>query len=464
MYFLDGILTEPQRISLTEAGVEFSETRIGTDSFHRHGIFLADESVLEAVKTLGVLYNPNSPDSNLLCDPVTDLVYRDENGTGCHLVPTFPRPTPADPVFLECRSIQRDRFSRFDNMSDYADMLRKTLESSYGDVGLEMFVHYPGRSTAVFSNAAGLLHINITSAPDGMRSDRVRTYDDPRFITRVIGNTRDYFVVRNASGRYIAMFQGDMTGGSLWLLFDPKDCDDPAEVTGYVMYSLARHLHPELGADEGIVAYRASSARRRYVALARDRMRAELAALPENATRAADLASQALDQYTAAARQQELARRRLTEEVDEAALLSQLTTQMEREFEALNASPDFTSIVFGANELSVTTRPLLLVHGGREYELGRYQFIVADRNGLTNVHVNGLDNQGNGIYCHPHVNGDRPCFGNQGENFARLMGTRQYGVLLPLIVMYLERGYQPTDSYMHIEDFHFTSRSLTEAS
>lgn len=460
MYFLDVILTDPQRLSLTEAEVVFTEARIGSDSFHRHGIFIDEDSVSEAVRVLGVLHNPDGH-SGHLTDPAIGSTYLDENGMECYLVPTYPRPTPENPVLLT-NGIRSSGFNRFDSMSRYSETLLDTLTATYGEVGLEMIVKTLSTHTATFSNAAGLLHINIASIPEGMAYDSVRSDDGPRILMRVIGSTRDYFVIRNANGRYIAMFKGDTSGGMLWLLFDPLNCDQPTETIGYVMYSLARHLHPELGADEGIVAYRASSARRRYLDLARDRMRAELAALPANAIRAEELASEALVQYTAAARQRELARRRLTEEVDEASLLSQLTTQMEREFEAITASPDFTSVSFTDNELCVITRPLLLIHDGREYALGRYSFLINERNGRVDVQINGLDFLNNGSTCHPHVANATPCFGNQSENFAQLLAARQYGVLLPLIVMYLERGYQPTDSYRRVEDFQFTSRSLSE--
>jgi hypothetical protein len=260
------------------------------------------------------------------------------------------------------------------------------------------------------------------------------------------------------------MFKGDENGGTLWLLFNQLECINFTETLSYVMYALARHLHPELGEIDDITAYRELAARREYLAAARERLRAEVAARPAIAARANEEVTRAEQALITLVRSADAARRLADGGVDEATLLSEIVLQMEREFADLEASSDFESISFVNSSLEAVTRPVEITHDGIVYSMGRYKLVILAGHD-TSIRIYSADGvqsvQGR---CHPHVDGGGvPCYGNQRENFARLLAGRQYSVLLPLIVMYLETGYQAFDSYDHIELFHVPTSRLQEA-
>lgn len=457
MYFTDCILTDTQRQNLTEAGVVFKEELIGNETLHRHGISFDTDHLDIVVRVLGLLYN-RAGNQEYVIDPVSGEYFRDRGyHDAFYRVPVIDRPTANNPVvFLETR------FSgRYENRTSH---LRPILEQAYGELQLGMVVETFRNQPAPFIERPGLLQVSVFSHPEGTRSEEIAGVDGMRLMLRVVGSTRDYFVVRNSAGRYIAMFKGDENGGTLWLLFNPSDCTNLTETLSYVMYALSRHLHPELGEIDDITTYRESAARREYLATARERLRAEVAARPAIAARANEAVARAEHALITSVRSADIARRLAGESVDEATLLSEIVLQVEREFADLAASPDFESISFENSSFVAITRPVEITHDGVVYSMGRYKLVIMAGQD-TSIRIYSADGvQSPRGLCHPHVESSNlPCYGNQRENFARLLAGRQYSVLLPLIVMYLETGYQPFDSYGYIELFQVPTRRLQEA-
>lgn len=446
MQFIECVLTDSDRQRLQDAEVEFTEHVIGTATHHLLGITFRDHATETVVDLLGLIRDYNG-DDNRVCNPVTrDYFYHMNEDV--RSVPLLLPPQAGEAPLL-VNSWRRFGRSRDQDLSEISRSM-----------GMGLIIRR-AHDSAPFAYRAGQLMIHVNGHPPGTSSEILEQgFEGCSRYRRVIGPTRDFVVVRNDSGRYIALFQGDAAGGTLWLLFDFDDCGSPMEILKYVLHALAQNLNPDLGAVLTYAEYLRLAGQRAYIAHARDRLRADLQELPRQAARTTDRVREIQGQLVAALRDQQLAVLRQAEPVrSEDELIAELVLKMEQEFANLSGSPDFESILFEGRSIVAVTRPIEITWRGNIYSYGRYKLTCT----TDAIQIFSVDRPLSGEKSHPHINGTSPCFGNMTQTMAKLLAERRYGELLPLLVIYLERGYDPAGAYVTIDSCNVPVRPVQEA-
>jgi hypothetical protein len=428
-YYVDYLLSDEQRAALAAAEIDFAEMTLGTPAFHRHGVSFPDDD-LEVVLDILHLIDDNE-NSERLETPQGDYV--DEH----YLLDLVEMPT-ADNPFVCSLGQRREDTAVYNNHQ--AELRHGLLLRSY-DHGYAAHRRIPG-----------VLVINTHCSPvrntGGCGSRFASITDGCRLTAEGLGN--EYSVLLTPEGEPMAAFRGDADGGSLWMLFQPNEVSNPA-VVDYILYWAARQMFPELGEAVSLTEYNLIAARERYVLRAGRQIETEIREIGDRVSDAMSAVERARSELVDALRRADAScnRREELTSRDRAALIRELSEHLDREMQGIGESPDFESVEFVDDTIMVGTRPLLLRHEGRVYQLGRFTIEI----GRRSLRINSRDG-----LRHPHVT-ERggPCLGNISEGVARMQAAMQYGPLLTILMRYLEYGYNPGDSYIRIENINAPS-------
>jgi len=432
-YYLDWLLTPEERERLQAANVRFSEVGIGTATYHRFGLMMEESTLENVLDLLGVIRDEDEDDE--LQTPQGDYL------PGVTAIKVTDRPTPLRPVV----EIGGNYLG-----TEYLSI----LAASYAELKLTMVTQF-WDGECDYRHIYNALYVAVFSFPDWESIEEVDGfgYRSTRFEASPNIST-EYLVIRDQENRTLGLFKGDVTGGTLWLPFNfGRDPEDGARLA-YVMYVLARRLHPELGEiasyTEVVTERRQEIQRQRFAQLAQLRLEQEINELDTSLRESDSRVENARQRYVETMRAAQAARVRYQyiQERDEGSILQEMLEEFSREFDQLLNSADFESVDFDGQTVTVKTRPLVLVYDEQSYGLGRYQIMA----GRDSIRIESLDGvRGDRYECHPHVRDGRPCLGNLGTSISKLQATMSYGVLMPMLVAFLETAYNPIDSYVRIE-------------
>lgn len=123
--------------------------------------------------------------------------------------------------------------------------------------------------------------------------------------------------------------------------------------------------------------------------------------------------------------------------------------RLRKEFDALAAAKPVLAVRAYADRVEADTRTVFITHMGHRYEIGRFRISISERGDLT---LRNLSNTAVRTDCeHPHVRDKRPCLGNLTESVAKLLGERDYALVINLLFRFLE-SYSPAGRpYANIE-------------
>lgn len=114
--------------------------------------------------------------------------------------------------------------------------------------------------------------------------------------------------------------------------------------------------------------------------------------------------------------------------------------RLRKEFDALAAAKPVLAVRAYADHVEADTRTVFITHMGRRYEIGRFRISITERGDLT---LRNLSNTASGTHCeHPHVRDRRPCLGNLSESVGKLLGERDYALVINMLFRFLE-SYSP---------------------
>jgi hypothetical protein len=114
--------------------------------------------------------------------------------------------------------------------------------------------------------------------------------------------------------------------------------------------------------------------------------------------------------------------------------------RLRKEFDALAAAKPVLAVRAYADRVETDTRTVFIAHMGRRYEIGRFRISISERGDLS---IRNLSNTASGTECeHPHVTSGRPCLGNLTDSVAKLLGERDYALVINLLFRFLE-SYSP---------------------
>lgn len=255
-------------------------------------------------------------------------------------------------------------------------------------------------------------------------------------------------VIKDESGNAIVQ----VIGRKVYLLCDLLSYDEP-----WVPSVLARAVYDGIRAaqgnpldDEGdAAAWRGSldAERDKYVALCLQRVDARRAAIEKEIADYDEEINDASRRITNAVRKRHGAVKALeTFMKDEQAAE---TERLRKEFDQLAAAKPVLAVRAYADRVEVDTRTVYIEHVGRRYEIGRFRISIDDRGGLS---IANISNTATGGGCdHPHVRDRRPCLGNISEPIAKLLGERDYALVVNMLFRFLESYSPPGRPYAHIE-------------
>lgn len=123
--------------------------------------------------------------------------------------------------------------------------------------------------------------------------------------------------------------------------------------------------------------------------------------------------------------------------------------RLRKEFDALAAAKPVLAVRAYADRVEADTRTVFITHMGHRYEIGRFRITISERGDLS---LRNLSNTATRTDCeHPHVRDKRPCLGNLTESVAKLLGERDYALVINLLFRFLE-SYSPAGRpYANIE-------------
>jgi hypothetical protein len=448
LYYIDCILTNQQRAELIDKGVDFTELTLGTEAYHRHGVAFSREDGNAVVEVLGLLWEEGRSHEELYT-PQGEWV------EGYYIARLVPLPTPARSLLYRNGRMPRGDEEELYDVSQLR-LARGAVLEEFED-GYEAYRHIPG-----------VLFINTGSIPDvengvgfrcaGWFKGRNACFMVCDYPERL---SPEYRPIKDEESSVLAYFRGDSDGGTLWLTFKPNQLDRDEIgrlLVGYVLKVVAHWMHPELGEPPSYSECAKLLERENFIRIATRRLEREIDQIGVHTGEALEEVQEVRARLVRALRTASLLRRRAGELTsrERSELLKETVEQLEREFDALEASPDIESIEFGEDWIRGVTRPIQIRYGGLIYEMGHYTIFVNE----TKVAISSADgleqyseNRDRHV-CHPQIFSDgSACFGNASETIAKMQAEQAYSTLLPFLVVYLETGYNPADHELSIEKF-----------
>lgn len=442
-YYVDCLLTSRQRAKLVKKELDFSEVTVGSAAYRRHGVTFSTEDASAVLAELGLI-----PDLTISSKPLSVPGREEQVIPEFQQLPLMVGPSAEEPLVMASCSPR----SKYDVLfAQHADRL---------ELGVVLSEFRNTKSAA--READGVLFVNFRSAPEALKARSVYDYAmgtdrytcprnvDPKYL-KIIGKNR----------KVIALFQGDKRTGNLWLLVDPNSEPESEELVDYVLTAVERHIHPKLGPPPSYREFQEAGMRRRYMRQARQRLEEEQNSIDQHIEDVDQDVAQAREGLVSVLTLADAMRRRreILNGAKSHTVLAEIVARLEKEFDSLANSPEFQSITFDGDVVVAATRPITIKHKGKAYKFGRYKIEVGKRS-LRITSVDKVKSRSNNQHCHPHVSGGKPCLGNLAEGVARMQAGMEFELLLPLLVQYLEVGYNSDDSYSKIGEFNVTSRKL----
>ncbi len=131
------------------------------------------------------------------------------------------------------------------------------------------------------------------------------------------------------------------------------------------------------------------------------------------------------------------------------------STAYGEEFDKLTEHPDIEKIDIVNNNILVYTKLIVIHHGGRNYNIGKYK-VEIDTSGLNGgVRMFNLTRTAGGFH-HPHVAQEgTPCLGNIKGVIPQLIAERKYSALIAICIQYLKSYNDAHDGrpYLQISDW-----------
>ncbi len=131
------------------------------------------------------------------------------------------------------------------------------------------------------------------------------------------------------------------------------------------------------------------------------------------------------------------------------------------DFAALLADQDLADMRFLDDGLHLVTKPIVIAHDGRRYQLGSFT-VRLGKYGAVAVwseaprHPKGVP--------HPHIAKDGvPCYGNASDVIAKAAGELRIADLFRLMVRWLRDGYSPESAEVKIEEWPVEAQSAEAA-
>lgn len=125
-------------------------------------------------------------------------------------------------------------------------------------------------------------------------------------------------------------------------------------------------------------------------------------------------------------------------------------------FTNLLRMPQIKDIVFEDRLLVVTTHEIVVTYKRKKYPIGEFKIKINFPDGYT-IFENITRKIGE--YDHPHVYNGSACYGNIYSEISRCLSTCEVGVLIPLLIQFLE-SVTEGDWYTHVD--RWTEENKTE--
>jgi len=134
--------------------------------------------------------------------------------------------------------------------------------------------------------------------------------------------------------------------------------------------------------------------------------------------------------------------------------LKDIPVALDKKWAAINklsSSNIFENISFMRTGIRAISTPIVIKHGSKEYDMGRYEVILGF-NGETKI--DGIDPQNStgDATCHPHVRHSKPCWGNMAGTLPKLIGSSEIDVALVMVHTFLS-NYDSASPYKNIESW-----------
>lgn len=118
-------------------------------------------------------------------------------------------------------------------------------------------------------------------------------------------------------------------------------------------------------------------------------------------------------------------------------------------FTNLLRMPQIKDITIVDNIVVVTTHEIIVKYGREKYPIGEFIIKIDFPNGVLTL-LNTTNKRGD--YDHPHIFNGSGCYGNIGSEITRCMSHCEVGILIPLLIQYLET-VNAGDWYTHVDNW-----------
>lgn len=406
-YFLPFKLDSDTRERIAAAGIPIHERAMQCKTGIKTGLLVEDSRYNELMMFLQLVE--------------LDPAYREVRSDGqITVIEPVPRPDHSQLVVNEDVNAE----------PQISEPMMVLLRSQQALFDCKLVVRVCGGRESSLGSEHSALHIRLHSRPHAVPvAARAGDRAFDRQVIPLAGNLAEYQLIHaDDCPDPIALLQRSHSGATLWITFDVQSIPDSQEVFEFILQYAASCLNPEGYARKTWREWQYAIERRRYLELCRARLAHEQESLTGTIAQADQRLNQARATFMAEyATMQALQRRQLALAEGDKAVIDRYLEVYAREYDMLVNSPSLQKFQLSPSSLSFTTIPLEIKHQDTVYEVGCFTVSIGLANG--DISIKGK---------HPHVQDGRPCLGNIASEVAMLTVQRKYGVLVMLLIRYLE--------------------------
>lgn len=115
---------------------------------------------------------------------------------------------------------------------------------------------------------------------------------------------------------------------------------------------------------------------------------------------------------------------------------NQVDDTYEKTFDNLLAMPQIERIEIVDDIMHVYTHDIVVKYHRKNYTIGEFDISIDFVNGT--IEMLNLTHRIEYHYDHPHIVNKAPCFGNIHSDVYKYITTCEYGILIPLLIVFLE--------------------------
>lgn len=405
-YFIPVQHFQADRDALRKAGVTFSDRAVKVGHAMRAGI-LVDENYFErALEILGLAEIDQAYRNQVANDTIT-------------IVEIHPKPNYANELVFE------------GNEQAFSEQVKEILLETQQKLQRQLIARHCYDRQSSACNRTNAVQLQLLSWPFSVhRSDREQRQAYDQAVIPLQGNLQGYqLLFADNCPDPIALLYDDQDTVTVWLTFDPLGRHEKTRA----LFQFALHWATSVITEPTNPTptwqdFQDFQRRTAFLEHCEARLAIEVREIGGTIEHANAELNAAREVFMTAYRKLDIFQRRQVALANgDESVIRYFMEQYAKEYDAIAESPYVTDFELTSNELKFSTISLEIAHDDHVYTVGKFDITVNLTNGSVRI-----------IGTHPHIQSQKPCLGNIEADVAKLIAGRKYGVLVVLLIRYLQ--------------------------